>query len=159
MPNWYGCTCIKWVDAITVVDDGAPATSQMREFASRTHQDGVPALARDYQPATIDQAAMPVRVEKWRGARGIVYRVVGIMWGGDRVTDKLSIRFGPGRPYVRVDLCPKQSTNQTWTIWSHAWRPGKAGPYAIALAIDDPSNRARRLAAGFYQRTIDITEV
>ena len=59
VPNWYGCACIKWVDAITLVDDDAPATSQMREFASRTHQDGVPALARDYKPATMDQAAMP----------------------------------------------------------------------------------------------------
>lgn len=159
VPNWYGCTCIKWVDAITLVDDGAAATSHMQEFASRTHQDGVPALARDYKPATIEQAAMPVRIEKWRVAGSIVYRVVGIMWGGDRVTDKLSIRFASGQPYARVDVCPKQSTNQTWTIWSHAWRPGKAGAYTIALAIDDPSVRARRLAAGFYERTVDITEL
>ena len=159
VPNWYGCTCIKWVDAITLVDDDAPATSQMREFASRTHQDGVPALARDYKPATMDQAAMPVRIEKWRVAGKIVYRVVGIMWGGYRVTDKLSIRFASGQPYAPVDVCPKQSTNQTWTIWSHAWRPAAAGSYAIALRIDDPSIPTRRLDAGFYQRTIDITEI
>ena len=159
VPNWYGCTCIKWVDAITLVDDDAPATSQMREFASRTHQDGVPALARDYKPATMDQAAMPVRIEKWRVAGRIVYRVVGIMWGGDRVTDKLSIRFASGQPYAPVDVCPKQSTNRTWTIWSHAWRPTRAGSYAIVLTIDDPSIPTRRLDAGFYQRTIDITEI
>ena len=159
VPNWYGCTCIKWVHSIRLVDDQAPATPQMREFASRTHQDGEPALARDYQPATMDQAAMPVRIEKWRVAGEILYRIVGIMWGGYRVTDKLSIRFAPGRPWVPVDVCPKQSTNQTWTIWSHAWRPREAGPYAVALSIDDPSVRARRLAAGFYQRTVDITEV
>ena len=159
VPNWYGCACIKWVDAITLVDDAAPATSQMREFASRTHQDGVPALARDYKPATMDQAAMPVRIEKWRVAGKIVYRVVGIMWGGYRVTDKLSIRFASGQPYAPVDVCPKQSTNQTWTIWSHAWRPTTAGSYAIALRIDDPSIPTRRLDAGLYRRTIDITEI
>jgi len=159
VPNWYGCTCIKWVDAITLVDDDAPATSQMQEFASRTHQDGVPALARDYKPATMDQAAMPVRIEKWRVAGEIVYRVVGIMWGGYRVTDRLSIRFASGQPYAPVDVCPKQSTNRTWTIWSHAWRPSKAGSYAITLAIDDPSIPTRRLDARFYQRTIDITEI
>ena len=159
VPNWYGCTCIKWVDAIRLVDDHAPATSQMQEFASRTHQHGVPALARDYTPATIDQAAMPVRIEKWRVAGEIVYRIVGIMWGGDRVTDKLSIRFAPGQRDVPVDVCPRQSTNRTWTIWSHAWRPAGAGSYAIALTIDDPAIRARRLAAGFYQRTVNITEV
>ena len=50
VPGWYGCACIKWVDAISFVDDSAPATSQMQEFASRTMQSGVPALARDYLP-------------------------------------------------------------------------------------------------------------
>jgi len=159
VPNWYGCACIKWVDALSLVDDQAPATSQMREFASRTHQEGVPALAREYSPATIDQAAMPVRVEKWRVAGGVVYRVVGIMWGGSRATDRLSIRFAPGEPYARVDVCQEGSANGAWTVWSHAWRPRAAGSYAIALAIDDPSIRTRRLDAGFYERTIDISEV
>ena len=159
VPNWYGCTCIKWVDAITLVDEEAAATSQMQEFASRTHQDGVPALARDYKPATVDQAAMPVRIERWGVAGKIVYRVVGIMWGGHGLTDKLSIRFASGQPYAPVDVCPTQSTNRAWTIWSHAWRPSAPGPYAIALTINDPAIRARRLAAGFYQRTIDIADV
>lgn len=159
VPNWYGCACIKWVDAITLVDDDAAATTQMQEFASRTHQNGVPALARDYKPATIDEAAMPVRVEKWRVADEIVYRVVGIMWGGYRVVDKLSIRFASDRPYAPVDVCPKQTTNRTWTLWSHTWRPNKTGSYAIALGIDDRSIPSRRLDAGFYQRTIDITEI
>src|SRR5580704_1469282 len=44
IPGWYGCTCIKWVNQIDFVSDDAPATSQMREYASRTLQTGVPAL-------------------------------------------------------------------------------------------------------------------
>jgi len=35
VPGWYGCTCIKWVNAITFVDDNFLATSQMQEFAAR----------------------------------------------------------------------------------------------------------------------------
>jgi DMSO/TMAO reductase YedYZ molybdopterin-dependent catalytic subunit len=65
VPGWYGCACIKWVNEITLVDETAEATSQMQEFAGRTGQQGVPKLARDYKPATIAQAAMPTRVEKW----------------------------------------------------------------------------------------------
>src|SRR5262249_47478337 len=38
VPGWYGCTAIKWVDEIALVDDDAPATDQMREYAGRTHQ-------------------------------------------------------------------------------------------------------------------------
>lgn len=159
VPNWYGCACIKWVDAIRLVDDGEPATLQMQEFASRTHQDGVPALARDYRPATIEHGAMPVRVERWRVAGETVYRIVGVMWGGSRVTDKLSIRFASDQPSVPVDVCPAPRSNSMWTLWSHSWRPGVPGVYTIALTIDDPAIPARRLAAGFYARRVRITEV
>lgn len=159
VPNWYGCTCIKWVDAITLVDDDAPATSHMQEFAARTHQNGTPALARDYLPATMDQAAMPVRIEKWRVNGAIVHRVTGIMWGGYRVTDKLMIRFRDDEPWARVAPPPNPTTNTTWTLWTHEWRPTRIGDYAISLKIDDPAVPQKRLDLGFYRRRTTITHV
>lgn len=159
VPGWYGCTCIKWVDEIVLVDDDAPATSQMQEFASRTHQDGVPALARDYRAASMDQAAMPVRIEKWRVGGGLLYRVVGILWGGYEVTDALQIRFGEADDWRPVDVCPPQETNRTWTLWSHAWAPPAPGRYDITLRVDDPEIPQKRLDTGFYLRSVDIAEV
>lgn len=159
VPGWYGCTCAKWVDTITLVGDAEPATAQMKEFASRTHQDGVPALARDYKAASMDQAAMPVRIEKWRVNGEIVHRVFGVMWGGYEVTDALAIRFNPDEPWVPVDVCPKQATNRTWTTWSHAWSPAHPGSYEIRLAVLDPSIPTRRLDTGFYARTVSLSEV
>ena len=61
------------VNEIASVDGRAEPTSQMREYAARTHQHGMPELARNYQPATIDLAAMPVRVEKWRVGGKVQY--------------------------------------------------------------------------------------
>src|SRR5438876_9630391 len=61
----------------------------MQEFATRTHQQGVAELAKDYRPAPIDQAVMPIRVEKWLGHGKIKYRVVGILWGGSRLLKAL----------------------------------------------------------------------
>ena len=158
VPGWYGCTCIKWVNHITLVDDTEPATAQMQEFASRTHQNGVPELAAMYAPATIDQAAMPVRVEKWRVGDALLYRVIGILWGGSRTTDALSIRFGD-EPWVPVSVCPPPTTNATWTLWSHAWSPPTPGQYAVRMRIDDPSIVTRRLDSDYYLRTVAIDEV
>ncbi len=100
VPGWYGCTCIKWVNAMTFTDENAAATSQMQEFAARTHQQGVPKLARDYRPATIDQAAMPIRVEKWLVRGKIKYRVLGILWGGSQLVRTIHGASGHmrGRP-------------------------------------------------------------
>src|SRR4051794_11688213 len=38
VPGWYGCTWIKWVNDIRLTGPDEPATSQMQEFAGRTHQ-------------------------------------------------------------------------------------------------------------------------
>ena len=155
VPGWYGCTCIKWVDELRFVGDDEPATSQMREFASRTHQDGTPALARDYLPAEIDLAAMPVRVEKWRVSGAIRYRVVGMQWGGAKRTDRLDIRFGQG-PWQPI--CMTNVPQAPWALWEHEWRPDATGVHAITLRAADRSIRTRRLDAGYYLREVSIVE-
>lgn len=158
VPGWFGCTCIKWVNELVLVDDTAPATGQMQEFASRTHQNGVPALAADYAPAKIQQAAMPVRIEKWNVNGAVLYRVVGILWGGDAPTNKLQITFGDGK-WHPVEVCPPHTQNATWTLWSHSWRPAQPGTFTISLRVDDPKVPQIRLDSGWYERKVTIDEV
>jgi DMSO/TMAO reductase YedYZ molybdopterin-dependent catalytic subunit len=158
VPGWYGCTCIKWVNEIALVGEDAPATSQMQEFATRTMQQGVPELAKDYQPAIIEQAAMPIRVEKWRIDRKIKYRVNGIAWGGSRPVSDLEIRFHSGEDFVLVDDF-KQTANDPWSFWTHAWTPVKPGIYAIQLRVKDISVPSRRLNSGYYVRSVEVTEI
>jgi len=158
MPGWYGCTCIKWVNEITFVDDTAESTSQMQEFAARTLQDSAPQLARDFQPAVIDQAAMPVRVEKWKVGKSTRYRIIGILWGGKERIKTLEVRFDPPGEYVPVSFL-RQEANDPWSFWTHVWEPKQPGVYAIRLRVKEPRVRARRLDAGFYERSLEITEV
>jgi DMSO/TMAO reductase YedYZ molybdopterin-dependent catalytic subunit len=159
VPNWYGCTCIKWLDQIEWVDDNEPATDQMREFASRTQQDGAPELAKDYRPVAMEHCAVPVRIEQWRVDDRLTYRVVGILWGGAAPTDKLVIRFSPADDFTPVDVCPAQSTQRTWTVWSHRWDPTAAGPFRLECAVDDSDTDTYRLDAGYFVRTVTIEEV
>jgi len=158
VPGWYGCTCIKWVDSITLLDDKAEATSQMQEYAARTLQKGMPRLAKEFLPAVIDQAAIPVRVEKWLVDEKIRYRVEGIAWGGTHLVKELEIRFNPEEDYVRVDNF-SQVKNDPWTLWSHEWSPKAPGTYSIRLAVKDPLVQARKLDSGYYVRSVEITEV
>jgi len=158
VPGWYGCTCIKWVTAITFVDDTVETTSQMKEYAARTHQNGLPELARDFQPATVDPAAMPIRVEKWLVEETIKYRIVGIAWGGTTPVKTLMIRFNPEEDYVPVGNFA-QTKNDPWTLFTHAWSPKEPATYSIRFAVKDPSVRTRRLDSGYYVRSVEISEV
>lgn len=154
VPGWYGCTCIKWVDRIVIVADDEPATSQMTEFASRTHQPGSPVLARDFIAARLDWAAMPTRVERWERDGEVVFRVFGIAWGGDGSIPGFEVSFGDG-PFHPVSMCALAPAGP-WTFWEYPWTPGEPGEYAIVLRVTDPTVRTRRLDSGYYERVVRI---
>lgn len=163
VPDYYGCSCIKWVSRIDWVADDEPAPLQMMEFSTRTHQKGVFRLARDYEPPVIDLAATPVRVEQWvvndAGRDRIRYRVVGIRWGGSAKAAPLTIAFRTGERAVPVSENLPSIDPSTWSLWSHEWTPSAPGRYRIALGVSDASIRARRLATGYYAREVDIDRV
>jgi DMSO/TMAO reductase YedYZ molybdopterin-dependent catalytic subunit len=155
VPGWYGCVCIKWVKRIELVPEDAPATSQMQEYAGRTLQTGVPPLARDYRPAIMGAAAMPVRVEKWRAGGKIRYRIIGIRWGSVGPSPGCEIRFNPEEPFVRV-ASVKSLAGGDWSCWSHDWIPPGAKKFTIRLRVEAPDTR--KLDAGYYDRSFEITE-
>lgn len=156
VPGWYGCSWIKWVTDIRVVDRDAASTTQMLEFARRTHQDGLPALARDYEPPVIDAAATPIRVEKRRLDGRVFYRIVGIVWGGERPVEKLAIRFRAGEPPRPFPVCPPPATHRTWSLWEYRWTPPGPGTYDIALSVPDSTVRTRRLDLSYYVRRVTV---
>lgn len=156
VPGWYGCACIKWVNEISFVADDAPTTSQMQEYAARTMQEGMPALAKHYAPAVIDFAAMPVRIERWPVEGKIKFRVVGIQWGGSRPIDGLEIQFSPTDEFQPVQDF-RFSTSESWNFWTQPWTPQKPGRYLIRLRLKDTSIVARRLRSGYYMRSVEIT--
>jgi DMSO/TMAO reductase YedYZ molybdopterin-dependent catalytic subunit len=158
VPGWYGCTCIKWVDRIMFVDDAAEATAQMTEYAARTHQNGSPRLAKDFLPARIEHAAMPIRVEKLRVNGKLKYRLTGLLWGGHETVSKLGIRFNPEEEYVPIESLRVPQT-APWTLWSHTWAPSERGRYTIRLSILEPSEKPKRLEAGYYARTVEIDDI
>ena len=151
VPGWYGCSNIKWVERIEVVRDEHPATSQMREFASRTHQNGRPELAREYIPATIDFAAMPVLIEG-PDADGS-YVVQGVAWGAPQGVETLLIRYAPdgAGEWLPVHDFEAQEPS-SWTLWQHRFRPARSADYEITLRVGEGAVRARRLDRGYYAR-------
>ncbi len=157
VPGWYACTAIKWVNEIVIVDDEALATDHMREYAGRTHQDPAgPTLAREFQPARIDPAALPVRVEKLSSeAGGIAYRVVGVVWGAPIPARALRIRLGGQMPYAPVQRVEGDASGP-WRLWSHTVESLAPGRYRIELAIQGAATPTRRLDSGFYAREVQI---
>ena len=160
VPGWYGCSWIKWVNEIRLVGPDEPATSQMVEFANRTFQTAPHKFARDYAPIEIQTAATPIRVEKRKGPAGLEYRIVGIVWGGKKVVNRLAIRFGNSeQPFAPFDVCPAPKTHTMWQLWEYRWKPTAPGTYDIQMKVPDTSIPQRRLDSGYYMRQVKIDEI
>ena len=158
VPGWYGCACIKWVNQIEFVSDDAPATSQMREYASRTMQTGVPSRAREFRPAVADIAAIPTRVEKWIVGGKIRYRVMGLRWGGPAPSEAMEIRFDSSETFVPVkNISP--SPGSDWCFWDYDWSPPRSGTFTIRLRANAAGVGTRKLDSGSYDRSVEITEI
>ena len=159
VPGWYGCTCLKWVESFEGVSADHPSTSQMREFATRTHQSGVPERARDFLPAEIDFTAMPILVEgpDEHGS----YRLTGIAWGDARGVEGLQLSYRP--PSAESQQADWQSVGDflrpersSWSLWTHRFEPKGPGELEFRLRAAQSSVRTRRLDTGFYTRRVRI---
>ena len=94
VPGWYGCSEVKWVNEIKLVDDKQPATLQMLEFADRTGQLSIAIRGSArftpwgrHWPATTSRRASTRQPCRYASSNGswtgkLAYRVVGITWGG-----------------------------------------------------------------------------
>ena len=156
VPGWYAATWIKWIDEIRLVGAKEPATSQMTEFAGRTHQSARHDLARDYVAPEIQVAAVPIRIERRRTTTGIAYRIVGILWGGRQKVDRLAIRFGVDGSWTPFPVCGASGPSGTWSLWEFQWQPARPGTYSIFLTVPDRSVPQRRLDAAYYMREVMI---
>jgi DMSO/TMAO reductase YedYZ molybdopterin-dependent catalytic subunit len=164
VPNWYGCCDIKWLNEIRFVDDNEQATMQMIEFAGRTHQEIDESLqksgkipAREFAPATMDLAAIPVRVEQWKLGGKLACRVIGFTWGGDRPSDKLSIRFGMQEEWQSVTSYIPKLADLPFGVWCHRWEPQLRGT-SIQLSAWTRHPHAP-LDSNWYARHVRIDHV
>ncbi len=159
MPGWYGCCSIKWVHTLELVDDTAPSTPQMLEFAGRTGQNGQPALASEFLPATMEHSALPVRVERWEVSGETVYRVIGVLWGGsearsDLVLVSTNTRTGRTQRHPVDTVVP--GPEGSWSLFEHLWRPGAGGDRVLAMELEDPAVPTQRLDEGYYARVVAL---
>ena len=134
------------------VDDTEPATSQMTEFAIRTEQTTVPALARDFLPATRDPAAVLTRAELWRSGGEDWWRLVGLYWGPEVPDEDWRVRIGPSQE-IPVSTCLARPSPWTWGLWE-AWAQDLSGDLDVSLVLDNSPVPTRLLDRGYYTRTV-----
>ena len=167
VPGWYGCACIKWVDRIELragrgAGDDADAGVRGEDASGRRRASGSRsacwrAISSPRGRSTPPRCRCGSRNGPIDGR--VAYRIVGIIWGGSKPTNALSIRFRSGQPWVPVDDCPLPDVDaDVEPVVSHVASRG-AGPLPDRPARQrpvDPHAAPRHL---FLRERIEIDEV
>ena len=162
VPGWYGCSHIKWVTLIQVVDARKmPPTSQMREFRSRVHMERAPRKSSLKWSAQQLYSATAERVEIWRHRTSgeKAYKAVGLFWGGEgplAPSDNLLVRIAPLQPsWTRVQIFNARPQRFAWSQWCHSWRFARQSPkrkkasrVQVSIEINIKKARSVRLNKG-----------
>ena len=161
VPGWYGCSWIKWVNEIRLVGPDEPATTQMVEFANRTHQSGAAqARARLHAGRYPDRRHAGAR----RKAQGperprLPHRRHSC---GAAPSRSIGWRFASARisPFTPFAICPAPKTHAMWSLWEYRWKPTAPGTYDIALEVAGSSQcLSAGSTSGYYMRQVKIDEV
>ncbi|HYO76077.1 MAG TPA: molybdopterin-dependent oxidoreductase [Thermoanaerobaculia bacterium] len=150
VPGWYGCCSIKWVREIVFVRRDAQPSRHMYDYATRTHQPAIFDLAREFEPAVVDVAAVATRLER----RGRDYRLSGILWGGRSREYTLAVSADGfhTRDVTRV----RRPNVNGWASWSVPFHPPSRRDLSITCGVIEPSERQRRLDSGWYERKVRL---
>jgi len=165
VPGWYGCASIKWVNKIVFFNANpyTATTSQMKEFADRTHQDGTPEIISTYKNPIIDYTAIPIKVEKWKKTNGsFIYRVIGLQWGGKDQSPDLRINISKNNVVTTKNQSVssvKRDNLFSWQHWWYWWSPQDRGRFNVSLSLNNPNELTRRLDKNYYQQSVKISEI
>ncbi len=127
VPGWYGCSWIKWVNEIRLVGPDEPATTQMVEFATRTHQTEPHKLA-----ARLTRRPTSRPRPRRSGSRNARARTAS------SIASSASSGAAPSRSIVcrsvlasdaaftPFSVCPTPKTHTMWSLWEYRWKPTTA---------------------------------
>ena len=142
VPGWYGCSWIKWVDAIRVAAADEPTTSQMRGVLA-ADAPGRHSHPRAGLRAATDRSrrhSHPRRKDDASTARSNTASSASSGAAIDRSIDWRSDST-PATRRCRSNSAPPAADARTWALWDYRWRPTSPASTASRCARSMPTSR------------------
>ena len=145
VPGWVGAASCKWITEIKVLDKPFEGNFMNPGYRLPDHplQPGEAIKLEDSHPVTAltvkSLIAHPSNGAKLRG-RNIGLR--GVAWAGEADVVKVEISTDAGKSWQVAQLSGEKA-RYAWQLWTHPWKPSKAGEYTILSRATDSQGRTQ----------------
>jgi sulfane dehydrogenase subunit SoxC len=146
VPGWYGMTHVKWLRAITAVDQPFTGWQQEVSYHLRSSEDdaGRP-VTRMLPRSLMIPPGIPEFLTRARFATPGSYLLEGRAWSGWAPIERVEVSVDGGRSWADASLGEPVSAF-AWRGWSHPWQ-AEPGDYELRSRATDAAGNTQPEAA------------
>jgi sulfane dehydrogenase subunit SoxC len=143
VPGWYGMSHVKWLRAITVLDDAFVGYQQATAYHYRLSDDevGVP-VTRILPRSLMMPPGIPDFMSRVRFLGPTRQLLTGRAWSGCGPITKVEISADGGLSWTEATLGDTISA-YAWCSWSHVWDATEPGEYELCVRATDSAGNVQ----------------
>jgi DMSO/TMAO reductase YedYZ molybdopterin-dependent catalytic subunit len=138
VPGWYGMTNVKWLRAITLLEEPFTGYQQARGYRLRQtpEEDGEP-LSCMFPRALMEPPGIPDFMTRERTLPRGLCTLAGRAWSGHAPVASVEVSVDGGATWAEAELEPDVLGEWAWRRWTFAWNPPTEGTYVLCCRAGD----------------------
>jgi DMSO/TMAO reductase YedYZ molybdopterin-dependent catalytic subunit len=138
VPGWYGMTNVKWLAAITAVDEPFTGYQQDRSYRMRQEEDDEGRAVTRMQPrALLLPPGIPDFATRHRLLRHEEHELTGRAWSGRAPVERVEVSTDGGTSWADAEVTDELGSPWAWRGWRYRWTPPAAGDYVLCCRAHD----------------------
>jgi DMSO/TMAO reductase YedYZ molybdopterin-dependent catalytic subunit len=138
VPGWYGMTNVKWLAAITAVDEPFTGYQQDRSYRVRQEEDDEGRPVTRMQPrALLLPPGIPDFATRHRLLRAGEHELTGRAWSGSAPVERVEVSTDGGTSWADAEVTDELGSPWAWRSWRFRWTPPAPGDYVLCCRAHD----------------------
>ncbi|MBA3416894.1 MAG: sulfite oxidase [Chloroflexia bacterium] len=145
VPAWYGMASVKWLRAITVLNEPFEGVQQKQVYRYQRSKDdlGKPVTLKRVHSA-IKPPGIPDLISRQRFVAPGRHVLQGMAWSGSGTIVRVELSTDGGTSWRDAEL-GRSADAFAWTPWSTIWEVAKPGEYVLAARATDAAGNTQPL--------------
>ncbi len=146
VPSWYGMASVKWLRAITVLNEPFKGIQQAKvyRYQQKKGEPGEPVREKRVH-SVIMPPGIPDLLTRQRYVAPGRHTLRGTAWSGSGRITRVEVSADGGSHWADAELVPVSKDRFAWTQWRRDWDATTPGDYMIACRATDEAGNVQPL--------------
>ena len=147
VPTWYGMASVKWLRAITVLNQPFKGIEQAKvyRYQKSATDPGLPVTVKRVH-SVMKPPGLPDAISRFRFAAPGRHVLQGMAWSGTGAIRRVEVSTNGGRTWQDAEL-GRPGGPYSWTPWRIQWQVSGPGEYVLSSRATDTAGNIQPLSS------------